>query len=144
MRAAPLALLAGILAAGGTPRLRAQDSLPADTVVVHRTVGGSWRQGRSQGHYRLLVLRGARGQPSKLVIQWVEVGAAPIVRDTRIVNVITDPWRLDRPQFIHSIRYERALVVGRQGSGSQTATWVLTLGAPGIYSVSPLPPPGHD
>ncbi len=134
-----LLLLAALLAARP---LRAQDPPALDPAVTHVTTGGTWQDGSRHGHYRLIVV-GSGWAPvtSRLLIQWMEEDPALhrfLVRDSRTVTVIADSWSLGPPQFVAGTRSVKATVAGTDPHTGHAATWSLTLGPPGQFSVSPL------
>jgi hypothetical protein len=88
----------------------------------------------------LLVAReGERRLPSRLLIEWIETTPdGSFVRVFTVVSVITEPWQLKEPQFqTPQPRAVRATVAGIDDHGLEE-TWVVTLGPPGLFSVSPV------
>jgi hypothetical protein len=144
----PRVVLAVTLLAGAP--LRAQTTAahateaPAglDVMVAHATTGGVWRSHGSHGHYRLVVYDATWDRTSsRLVIQWIEedpVQHRLTVKDSRLVGIIPDTWSLSAPQFVQHPRGIRATVAGTDSHNGHTATWILALGPPGQFSISPV------
>lgn len=131
-------LAAAPLAAQSPPEL---SPAPSDTAVAFFVSGGTWETGHSHGYYRLLVTRDAeRHLPSRLLIEWIETTPGhAFVRVFRVVSVITEPWQLRRPQFeVAPPRIVRARVAGFDEHSGLEESWQLTLGPPGLFSVSPV------
>ncbi len=135
-----LQLAAAPLAAQSPPALR---PAPSDTAVAFYVSGGTWDTGHNHGYYRLLVARdGSQRLPCRLVIEWIETSpdSAAFVRVFRVVSVIGAPWQLRAPRFDPSPppRVVRATVAGSDEHTGLEEQWVLTLGPPGLFSVSPV------
>lgn len=127
----------------GAAPLRAQtpaaQNRPPDSTVAFSVTGGTWEAARSRGHFRLLVLKDHKQLPCLLLIEWIEVGTSgAVVRDTRLVSVITSPWRLERPEFVPDPRVVKATIKGRDEENGHESTWILTLGPPGLFAISPV------
>ncbi len=122
--------------------LVAQDPALLDPRVRFVVSGGAWRVGASHGYMRLIVLEPGAGRPgARLVIQWIErTDTGMVVRDSRAVTAIGAPWQLGQPVFGRSTSWIRATVTGRDSVARRSATWTISLGPPGQYSVS-LPRP---
>jgi hypothetical protein len=132
-------LLAMVLSAAP---LVAQDPPPSlDPSVAFVTTGGAWTTASAHGHYRIVVLNaGWEHVSSRLMIQWVEESAEHrqlIVRDTRMASVIPESWSLGQPQFVPTRRGVKASISGTDTHSGHAATWTITLGPPGVFSVSP-------
>ncbi len=141
-----LAVLAMLLGGGAAP-LSLQAPVPHDPPVpspnvAFATSGGEWRTADSHGHYRLLVLRDALHHlPCLLLIEWIELaGPGAAVVESHVVSVIGYPWRLEQPTFAPVSRTVQATVLGHDDHAGHQASWIITLGAPGIFSVSPVRP----
>lgn len=136
------ALIAGPLRAQTVPAQAAEAPPPLDMNVAHVTTGGIWRSHGSHGHYRLIIYdRTWERLSSRLVIQWIEEDPArhrAFVRDTKLVAIIPDAWSLGAPIFVHHPRGVRATIPGTDPQNGHTATWIVSLGPPGQFSISPV------
>ena len=76
------------------------------------------------------------------MIEWIETSpdSAAFVRVFRRVAVINEPWELQEPRFDPTPppRVVRATVAGSDERTGLEEHWVLTLGPPGLFSVSPV------
>ena len=128
-------LLAALLAARP---LCAQDTPAIDPSIAWVASGGTWQTAHAHGHYRLVILSPGSRATSRLLIEWIdETGHRNTVLQSRPVTVIADTWSLSQPQFLAGPRV-RATVAGKDLHTAHTATWILSLGPPGQFSISPV------
>lgn len=132
-----LALLAALLV---SCPLAAQEALALHPGVTWVASGGAWQVGRARGHHRLIIIGGdpERTGP-RMVIEWIEEDASHhlTIRARQVIHSIEAPWALSLPTFVASTSGTRATIPATNTRTGRQATWIVTLGPPGVYSVSP-------
>ena len=104
------------------------------------TSGGHWDDHGALGHYRLVVMRG------RFEIDWIEESAGgERLRESRHAAVLGEPWVLDQPALAADRQTGgradgaawRATVTGTDPATGRHVRWLITLGPPGRYGISP-------
>lgn len=120
--------------------LAAQEAQALHPAIKWVVTGGTWRAGSSHGYHRLIVQDGDTSRLSpRLVIQWIEEGSGHrlTVRHSQDVAAIEPVWLLGEPQLVPTAQGSRATIAATNRQTGRHAVWIVTVGGPGVYSVSP-------
>jgi hypothetical protein len=118
----------------------AQQATAVHPAIMWVVTGGAWHVGRSHGYQRLIVQDGDTSRLTpRLVIQWIEEGANHqlTLRHSQDVTAIEPVWLLGEPQLVPTRQGCRATIAATNRQTGTHAVWIVTVGGPGVYSVSP-------
>lgn len=120
--------------------LAAQEAQALHPAIKWVVTGGTWRAGRSSGYHRLIVQDGDTSRLTpRLIIQWIETedDGRLTVRHSQDVTAIEPVWLLGEPQLVPTRQGCRATIAATNRQTGHHAVWIVTVGGPGVYSVSP-------
>ena len=133
----------GLLPLGMVP-LSAQDMPSLDVRVSSVVTGGYWETQTQRGRYRAIVVSGGwEHVSSQLRIEWLledpDKQEIRVLRSTTIDSIPDWVYSLGAPSFVYAGKTTQLRVDGTEPRELTNASWLITLGAPGQYSVATPP-----